>query len=481
MPGWVGLTFRRRREIGCRPASPPRRAGRATFCSPTPSRNTCPVVTWHGIAGRLKASAVSIRNITRPATTSIFAGACSRTDTTSRLVRLRSCGIIGVSRSRVSQTTEGYGEAESMLRFKHLIFFGPTGTAKWRGQIYGTPRFSWFINPADHLPRHFRRRIFPIDLSHAAIGSRCVLEQHRMVRADGFSFRARIFFAGAAHRSLPDVWRHTCASPFPTCCARGSNRASTPSRRVYSSCSSLSRSHSFGDGRAISHGCISNARRAESSARMKNCRRHEAARGKFAAARLLERGGEGPASIAHFRSSVLEEEGWRYSTDTGWNEWDIQIYGNFWWSIALQTVTEYHGGMKALTRAALRYRFVTTTVIINLVMLSILIYRQLNRSHIDLWSVIPYVLFVIFLAHRARRLKLRVAELVDVAAHRIGLQRIFRRGAKAKPAADAAINVPANVNCRSVAVSDRPLFSANGQMSRPPLQRKVGGNGRFER
>ncbi len=41
---------------------------------------------------------------------------------------------------------EGYGEAESLLRFKHLIFFGPTGTAKWRGQIYGTPRFSWFIN-----------------------------------------------------------------------------------------------------------------------------------------------------------------------------------------------------------------------------------------------------------------------------------------------------------------------------------------------
>jgi GT2 family glycosyltransferase len=41
---------------------------------------------------------------------------------------------------------DGYGEAESLLRFKHLIFFGPTGTAKWRGQIYGTPRFSWFID-----------------------------------------------------------------------------------------------------------------------------------------------------------------------------------------------------------------------------------------------------------------------------------------------------------------------------------------------
>src|SRR5437016_8661559 len=35
---------------------------------------------------------------------------------------------------------------------------------------------------------------------------------------------------------------------------------------------------------------------------------------------------------------LLDEEGWRYSTDSGWNEWDIQIYGNFWWSTTLQTV-----------------------------------------------------------------------------------------------------------------------------------------------
>src|SRR5207245_5838773 len=41
---------------------------------------------------------------------------------------------------------EGYREAQSLLRFNDLIFFGPTGTAKWRGQIYGAPRFSWFID-----------------------------------------------------------------------------------------------------------------------------------------------------------------------------------------------------------------------------------------------------------------------------------------------------------------------------------------------
>ncbi|HET9801158.1 MAG TPA: hypothetical protein VFP82_05685, partial [Chthoniobacterales bacterium] len=121
---------------------------------------------------------------------------------------------------------------------------------------------------------------------------------------------------------------------------------------------------------------------------------------------------------------LLEEEGWRYSVDTGWNEWDIQIYGNFWWSILLQTVTEDHSGAKRLTRARLRNRMVTTTVILILVALSIVIYRQLHASHLDLWSVIPFSLFLLFLWSRARALKSRVAELVDLAAHRAGLHPI---------------------------------------------------------
>jgi len=130
---------------------------------------------------------------------------------------------------------------------------------------------------------------------------------------------------------------------------------------------------------------------------------------------------------------LLEEEGWRYSVDTGWNEWDIQIYGNFWWSIVLQTVTEDHSGAKRLTRARLRYRMVTTTVILNLIALSIVIYRQLHASHLDLWSVAPYLLFLLFLWSRARALKSRVAELVDLAAHRAGLHPINDRDVVVAP------------------------------------------------
>ncbi|HZI31938.1 MAG TPA: hypothetical protein VFF11_06335, partial [Candidatus Binatia bacterium] len=131
---------------------------------------------------------------------------------------------------------------------------------------------------------------------------------------------------------------------------------------------------------------------------------------------------------------LLEEEGWRYSIDTGWKEWDIQIYGNFWWSTVLQTVTEDHGGGKKLTRVRLRSRFVTSTIIFSLIALSIVIYRQLHTSHLDLWSLIPFLIFLIFLASRARALKSRVAELIDLAAHRAGLQRMTRKGVVVPPA-----------------------------------------------
>ena len=141
---------------------------------------------------------------------------------------------------------------------------------------------------------------------------------------------------------------------------------------------------------------------------------------------------------------LLDEEGWRYSTDSGWNDWDIQIYGNFWWSIALQTVTEYHGAGKCLTRVRLRNRMVITTIIFNLIAISLLIYHQVNVSHVDLWAIAFYLAFLGFLATRARALKSRVAELVDLAAFRAGLQRVLRKGKAAAPIAEPEREVAVN-------------------------------------
>ena len=337
---------------------------------------------------------------------------------------------------------EGYGEAESMLRFKHLTFFGPTGTAKWRGQIYGTPRFSWFINrPIIYhgvFGEGFFQSIYPTPQSEIAsylssvewfaltvflFGLGVFLPEVRIVPylmfggtllvAISYMLRARIEprFDTVAARLLvmflaftqPLVrgwsryfnWLHSKRTPRAVIAAHellpaGASAGGSTSRRSYWSEEGKDRHHLLGGIMAL-----------------------------------------------------LEEEGWRYSSDTGWNEWDVKIYGNFWWSIALQTVTEYHGGPKCLTRVGLRHRLVTTTIIINLVVLSLIVYGQVNQPDLNLWVLLPYAAFVGFLLLRARKLKERVAELVDLAAYRAGLQRLEAAGVALQPTGEKPAVVPA--------------------------------------
>ena len=339
---------------------------------------------------------------------------------------------------------DGYGEAESLLRFKHLIFFGPTGTAKWRGQIYGTPRFSWFINrPIIYhgiFGEGFFQSLYPTPQSEVA----AYLSSIEWFALTIFLFGLGIFLpalrivpylmiGGTLCVALSYMVRTTIEPKFDTVHARllvlflafvqplvrGWSRYFTW-LHFKRTPRSVIRAHEYlpvnGNGAG------------------------DPGRGIF----WSEEGRDRHYLLGAI-FQLLEEEGWRYSTDTGWNEWDIQIYGNFWWSIALQTVTEYHGGGKCLTRVRLRNRLVTTTVIINLIALALLVYRQLNISHVDLWFIVPYSLFVIFLATRARALKSRLAELVDLAARRAGLERVTRRDRKARVESAPQVQVPMDV------------------------------------
>jgi glycosyltransferase involved in cell wall biosynthesis len=336
---------------------------------------------------------------------------------------------------------EGYGEAESLLRFKHLIFFGPTGSAKWRGQIYGTPRFSWFLNrPIIYhgiFGDGFFQSIYPAPQSEIA----AYLGSVEWFALAVFLFGLGIFlpalrivpylmFGGTLCVALSYMVRARIEPKFDTIHARllvmtlafiqplvrGWSRYFTWLHFKRTPRNVIATHEHLPEGAGSPGG--GGLRRTYWSEEGKD--RHHLLGQIF---------------------QLLDEEGWRYSTDTGWNEWDIQIYGNFWWSVVLQTVTEYHGGPKCLTRVRLRYRFVPTTAIFNLVAVSILIYRQLNTSHLDLWSIIPYAIFLVFLADRARALKKRVIELVDVAAYRAGLQRIARDG-KTVPVRAVVAEVP---------------------------------------
>jgi glycosyltransferase involved in cell wall biosynthesis len=342
------------------------------------------------------------------------------------------------------QQQKGYGEAESLLRFKHLIFFGPTGTAKWRGQIYGAPRFGWFLNrPIVYhgvFGEGFFQSLYPTPRSEIAN----YLSSVEWFALTLFLFGLGIFlpslrivpylmFGGTLAVALSYMVRARIEPKFDTVhgrllvmflafvqpLMRGWSRYFTWLHFKRTPRSVISKHEPLPAGTSFA--------------------------GSLSRRTFWSKDGRDRHYLLGAAFDLLEEEGWRYSVDTGWKDWDIQIYGNFWWSIALQTVTEYHGPGECLTRVRLRNRLVTTTVVFNLIALSLLIYRQLNASHVDLWFIIPYSLVLIFLATRARALKSRVAELVDLAAHRAGLERVRRRAGPTSPS-PPQVEVPISVD-----------------------------------
>jgi GT2 family glycosyltransferase len=338
---------------------------------------------------------------------------------------------------------DGYGEAESLLRFKHLIFFGPTGSVKWRGQIYGVPRSTWFISrPVIYhgiFGEGFFQSIYPTPQSEVAAYLRSI----EWFALTIFLFGLGIFLptlrivpylmlGGTLCVALSYMVRAPIEAKFDTVHARLLLMLLAFAQPLVRG---WSRYFTWLHFKRTPRSVIRAHEHLPNRARIAGSLSHRV---------FWSEEGRDRHYLLGAIFQLLDEEGWRYSTDSGWNEWDIQIYGNFWWSIALQTVTEYHGNGKCLTRVRLRNRLVTTTVIFNLIALSLLVYRQLNVSHVDFWFALPYLFFLVFLATRARVLKSRVAELVDLAAQRAGLQRVPRRGKIADNQFAHRVQVPAN-------------------------------------
>jgi GT2 family glycosyltransferase len=338
---------------------------------------------------------------------------------------------------------DGYGEAESLLRFKHLIFFGPTGTAKWRGQIYGTTRFSWFVNrPVIYhgiFGEGFFQSVYPAPQSEVA----AYLSSIEWFALTIFLFGLGIFLPGLRIVPYLMLGGTFCVALSYMVRARIEPRFDTVHARLLVMILAFLQPLVRGFSRYFTW---LRFKRTPANVIRKHEDLPETARSRGSLSRREFWSEEG--RDRHFflgeMFRLLDEEGWRYSTDSGWNDWDIQIYGNFWWSIALQTVTEDHGRGKCLTRVRLRNRMVSTTIVLNLMVISLLIYHQVNASHFDLWSIGFYLAFLGFLATRARALKSRVAELVDLAAFRAGLQSVSRKGKRAMAETEPVLEVAVN-------------------------------------
>jgi len=328
---------------------------------------------------------------------------------------------------------EGYGEAESMLRFKHLIFFGPTGTAKWKGQIYGAPRFTWLLNRPIIYHGVFGhglfQSIYPTPQSEIA----AYVSSIEWVALTVFIFAVSIGIP--ALRIVPYLM---FGATFLVALsymihARIERRYDTILARLLVAFLALRQPLVRGWARYFTWIKFKQTPQ-RVIARQEEGLPGGHVHGSISRLNFWNETGQGREALLTEIFAMLENEDWRYSADTGWKSWDVQIYGNQFWSINLKTVTEYHGGPKCLTRVGLRYVPVVTTVLSNLIAVGVLLYQFANPRWWSYGLLGVYLLFVLVLWVRGHRLKRRVADLVTVAAARCGLQRMSARGEVPKPA-----------------------------------------------
>jgi GT2 family glycosyltransferase len=318
---------------------------------------------------------------------------------------------------------EGYGEAESMLRFKHLVFFGPTGTAKWKGQIYGAPRFTWLVNRPVIYHGIFGEGLFQCIYPTPQSEIASYLSSVEWVTLAGFILAISIplpslrivpylMLGGTLLVALSYMIHAKLEPKFDTIRARllvTFLALSQPLVRGWT------RYYTWLKYKRTPPAVIASAEPGITPAMIE---------GDNSNLRFWSEEGKGREALLPQIIESLESEGWSYSYDTGWKNWDAQVYGSLWWGIRMITVTEYHGGPKALTRVKLSLHTVATTLLLNTILLGIIAYRQFTGDSWDFWLQIPYAIFVIVLMTRARRLRRRVAALVEAAANRCGLTRV---------------------------------------------------------
>jgi len=317
---------------------------------------------------------------------------------------------------------EGYGEAESLLRFKHLVFFGPTGTAKWKGQIYGAPRFTWLVNRPIIYHGVFGEGLFQSIYPSPQSEIAAYLSSIEWLALTIFIFALSIplpvlrivpylMFGGTFLVALSYMINAKLEAKHDTVLAR-----------LLVTFLAFAQPLVRGWTRYFTWLKFKRTPPAVIASHEEN---FTPTRGSKSRLNFWTENGQGRERLLPEIIQALETEGWNYSTDTGWKNWDIQIYGSFWWGIKVRSVTEYHGGPKCMTRVHLSTRMVATTILINFILLSILAYRLSFAQGNDLWFWIPaYVIFLTALLNRLYRLKTRVAELVEATADRCGFKRV---------------------------------------------------------
>jgi glycosyltransferase involved in cell wall biosynthesis len=320
----------------------------------------------------------------------------------------------------------GYGEAEAMLRYKHLQYFGPTGTAIWHGNVYSQVRMdSYFTKPIIYhgifgtglfqciYPKRYSPwagllsslewlgvtlfvlflsiplpglRLIPLIMFGLTLLVGLVYMAQARIETKYDSVPARLLLL---YLSIMQPWRRAWARYFTW--LRGKR---TPPSVI----STREKSPHMSVG-WIAAGHLS-----------------------FWSESGLER-----SHLLVKIEELLETEGWKFSLDTGWTNWDMHIFASRWWNLRLRSMTEIYPHGRRLTRVGNFLNVSTFSSLTGGILTTFAIVWMLYRPNMALAIVGGLSLVILIWLLTGLRLRHRLAELVEVAAIHAGLQPIGKK------------------------------------------------------
>jgi hypothetical protein len=316
----------------------------------------------------------------------------------------------------------GYGEAEALLKFKHPDHFNTLGASHWRGRIYGGDtvgvRFGGDVVYHGIFGTGLFQTIYrrPASMVAAMLMS---IEWHLLY---GF-----VFLLSLATSSLglfnPIIWIALLMALTPIVLSIiAAMQAPMPKHRHWLTRPLIAYLHYR---QPIARGW------ARYSVRLKAKVMGREATG-------YRRPGELPLdpsdpttlrywSHAHDRLPLLDKikdetakAGWRLRPDSGWHNWDLELYGSRYVGVFLTTATEKHdNGLLTRVRVQFRMSKFCQVLLFGATILSLLLLWHIPLEYSRPAVLIPLVWFAMYKVNRWRVVS-PVLGLIDAAAEHAG-------------------------------------------------------------
>lgn len=311
---------------------------------------------------------------------------------------------------------KGYGEAESMLRYKHLNYFDNSGSARWKGTIYGAPLLDSIINESVIYRGVFGMGFFqsiyrrPEPMWTAIVGSLqwnglalfilLLSTQLEFLRVVPLVMIGITLFAGWSY-----MLRAKIEPKYDTLRSRLLLlylALAQPVARAWA------RYFTWLSGKRTPAEVIDSREEEE----------HEETT-LFASGKLSFWGekGKGREVLLQNIIDLLNKEGWRYELDNGWSDWDLEIFGSRWWHVRIRTLSEHYPEEKRLTCVSNLLRPNASYILVTVLGIGAMVTLGMTFALPWILTLSTILCGVGFGIYRGLTLRYRLADLIEAAAH----------------------------------------------------------------